>query len=183
VCKAEGANEIEQRSLCYFRFFVYREYREIRYLGNRDMARYDKSSDRSPDLYELARQDFARLWHEVLPDTRPDLITKPFEDRTHLTLQQTEEAFRLGEWYPFTQTKKNYGGLKHADIVSHTLRLGDAMAEQRWKDKVPEELAVLRDIQHNRPRPARLDYESLVQDLVSLGLMAPPAGCCLLDAS
>ena len=181
MCEIGHAGGDEGRALCYFRFFVYREYREIRYLGNLDTGRYEKFSDRYPDLYELTRRGFARLWHQVRSETVLSLITKPFEEKVPLTLRDLEEAFRAGEWYPFHIARNNYGGPKHADIVLHTIRLGDAIAASRWTDEIPRELAVLKDIEHNRPGPARLDYKSLLDDLRSLGLAAP-SECCLLDA-
>jgi hypothetical protein len=185
MCKAKPTNDGE-RALCFFRFFVYREYREIRHLGDPDKGkygRYDKFCDRYDELYELDRKSFARLWHQIAAETHPDLILKPFNERTSLTLQQVEEAFWWGEWYPFDSARKNYGGPKHADIASHTIRLGDAITADRWLDLVPHELAVLGEIQHNGPRPARLDYKSLLEDLISLNLSAPQGECCLVDAS
>lgn len=181
MCERGHRREVERRALCYLRFFVYREYREIRYLGNPETGRYDKFSDRCSELYELDRKSFASLWYQIVSETDPAVITKPFEDRTGLTLQEVEEAFRWGDWYQFGSATKNYGGLKHAEIVLHTIQLGDAITAGRWADLVPHELAVLRDIEHNRPRPARLDYPSLLADLQTLALPVP-RGCCLVDA-
>lgn len=183
MCDSRGSESIEARGFCCLRFFVYREYREIRYLGNPDFARYDKFSERSADLYELTRSSFAPLWHSIASATDLSTITKPFEDKTGLTLTDLEEAFRHGEWSPFGGAQKNYGGSKHADIVLHTIRLRDAISGGRWTDLVPQQINVLRDIEHNRPRPARHDYESLLQDLQSLSLEAPPGDCCLLAES
>jgi hypothetical protein len=179
MCEDPTAAKIETQALCYFRFFVYREYREIRYLGNPRVGLYDKFSHRYRELQELTRESFARLWYGTASERDPARIKQPFEELTGLTLQQLEEAFRKGEWQPLKAVVKVFGGPYHAEIVVHTLRLGDAIAAGRWADLVPQELAVLRDIRHNCPRPARNDYRSLQEDLAVLDLPAP--ACCLLD--
>ena len=179
MCQGPTAAKIETQALCYFRFFVYREYREMRFLGNPRIGVYDKFSNRYGELLGLPRGSFARLWHEIASEREPARIRQPFEDLTGLTLQEVEEAFRRGVWQPAESRVKTLGGPYHADIALHTLRLGDAIAAGRWADLVPQELAVLRDIRHNCPRPARSDYKSLREDLASLDLLAPP--CCLLD--
>ena len=182
MCDSGQSHNVEAQALCFLRFFVYREYREIRYLGNPQFGRYDKFSACYSDLFELSRAAFASLWHSVASEKDIPSILKPFELRTGLTLEDVEEAFRHGEWSPFGSAMVNYGGPKHADIVSSTIRLRNAMATASWTDVVPQELAALKKIQHNRPRPARLDYSSLLEDLKSLKLQAPPGTCCLLDS-
>jgi len=179
---AEEFHNVKAQAFCFLRFFVYREYREIRYLGNPDFARYEKLSAHKANLYELSRQAFARIWHSVASEEDIPSIMKPFQDRTGLTLEDIEEAFRNGEWSPFGSKMNNYGGPKHADIALNTIRLRDAMATDRWTDTVPTQLAVLKGIQHNRPRPARLDYQSLMDDLKSLNLETSSV-CCLLGSS
>jgi hypothetical protein len=179
MCQEPTVPKIETQALCYFRFFVYREYREMRFLGNPRIGMYDKFSHRYRELQQLPRGSFARLWHQTALEREPARIKQPFEDLTGLTLQQVEEAFRRGEWQPVKSVVKVFGGPYHADIALHTLRLGDAVAARRWTDLVPQELAVLRDIRHNCPRPARNDYKSLLEDLASSNLAAP--ACCLLD--
>jgi hypothetical protein len=179
MCRESNVAEIESQALCYYRFFVYREYREMRFLGNPRIGVYDKFSRRYSELQQLARGSFASLWHQTALERDPVRISQAFADLTGLTLEGVEEAFRRGEWQPVKSVVKTFGGPKHADIVLHTLRLGDAIAAGRWADLVPQELAVLRDIRHNCPRPARSDFKSLQEDLVSLDLTAP--ACCLLD--
>jgi hypothetical protein len=179
MCQEPNAAGIETQALCYFRFFVYREYREIRFLGNPRIGVYGKFSHRYRELQELTRGSFARVWYQTALERDPARIKQPFEDLTGLTLQELEEAFRKGEWQPVKSVVKTFGGPYHADIVLHTLRLEDAVAAQRWTDLVPQELTVLRDIRHNCPRPTRSDYKSLQEDLASLDLAAPV--CCLLD--
>jgi hypothetical protein len=179
MCQEPNVAKIESQALCYFRFFVYREYREIRYLGNPRIGAYGKFSHRYRELQELARGSFARLWYQTASERDPARIEEPFEDLAGLTLQEIEEAFRKGEWQPLKSVVKVFGGPKHAEIVVHTLRLGDAIAAGRWANLVPQELAILRDISHNCPRPARSDFKSLQEDLALLNLPAP--ACCLLD--
>jgi len=179
MCQEPNAAEIELQALCYFRFFVYREYREMRFLGNPRIGVYGKFSHRYRELQQLSRASFARLWQQTALEIAPGRIKQAFADLTGLTLKEVEEAFRQGEWQPVKSVVKTFGGPKHADIVLHTLRLGEAIAAGSWTDLVPQELAVLRDISHNCPRPARTDYKSLQEDLASLGLPAP--ACCLLD--
>ena len=179
MCQEPHVPKIESQALCYFRFFVYREYREMRFLGNPRIGTYDKFSHRYRELQELTRESFARLWYQIASERDPARIKQPFAELTGLTLQELEEAFRKGEWQPVKSVVKVFGGPKHADIVLHTLRLGDAIAAGRWTDLVPQELAILRDISHNCPRPARNDYKSLQEDMASLGL--PASACCLLD--
>jgi hypothetical protein len=179
MCQNPTAAKVETQGLCYFRFFVYREYREIRYLGNPRIGVYAKFSHRYSELQALARSAFARVWQQITSETDPARIKQPFEDLTGLTLQEVEEAFRKGEWQPANKEVKIFGGPKHADIVLHTLRLGDAIAAGRWTDLVPQELAVFRDISHNCPRPARSDFRSLQEDLTLLEFPIP--ACCLLE--
>jgi hypothetical protein len=179
MCQDPTAAKIETQALCYFRFFVYREYREIRYLGNPRIGVYHKFSHRYRELQELPRGSFARVWHQTASERDPARIKQPFEDLTGLTLQEVEEAFRKGEWQPVNKEVKVFGGPKHGDIVLHTLRLGDAIAAGRWTDLVPQELAIFGNISHNCPRPARNDYKSLQEDLALLDLPAP--ACCLLE--
>ena len=179
MCQEPNVAKVESQALCYFRFFVYREYREMRFLGNPRIGVYDKFSHRYRELQQMGRGSFARLWHQTALERDPARIKQPFEDLTGLTLQEVEEAFRRGEWQPVKSVVKVFGGSKHADITLHTLRLGDAVGARRWADLVPQELAVLRDIRHNCPRPARNDYKSLLEDLASSNLPAP--ACCLLD--
>jgi hypothetical protein len=140
---------------------------------------YGKFSHRYRELQELTRGSFARVWYQTALERDPARIKQAFAELTGLTLQEAEEAFRQGEWQPIKSVVKTFGGPKHADIVLHTLRLGDAIAAGRWADLVPQELAILRDISHNCPRPARSDFKSLQEDLTSLDLAAPV--CCLLD--
>jgi hypothetical protein len=180
MCQESNVAEIESQALCYFRFFVYREYREMRFLGNPRIGVYGKFSHRYGELQQLSRGSFARVWQQTASDSEPARIKQAFADLTGLTLKEVEEAFRQGEWQPITSVVKTFGGPKHADIVLHTLRLGDAIAAGRWADLVPQELAVLRDIRHNCPRPARSDFKSLQEDLASLDLPTP--ACCLLDS-
>ena len=179
MCEEPSAAKIETQALCNFRFFVYREYREMRFLGNPRIGVYDKFSHLYGELLQLPRTSFARLWHQVAPEREPARIRQPFEDLTGLTLEEVEEACRRGVWQPADARVKTLGGPYHADIALHTLRLGDAIAAGRWADLVPQELAVMRDIRHNCPRPARGDYKSLQEDLKSLDLPTP--ACCLLD--
>ena len=180
MCQESSAPEVDKQALCYFRFFVYREYREMRFFGNPRIGRYDKFSDRYSQVLKLNRGSFARLWYQVASETDPARIMKPFEELTGLTLLEVEEALRRGEWHPVTSETKIFGGPKHAEIALHTLRLGDAIGARRWTDLVPQELAVLTDISHNCPRPSRQEYRSLLEDLASLDLPTP--ACCLLDA-
>ena len=179
MCQEPNVAKVESQALCYFRFFVYREYREMRFLGNPRIGAYAKFSHRYGKLQQLARDSFARVWHQMASEREPARISQAFEDLTGLTLQEVEEAFRKGEWQPVTSVVKTFGGPRHADIVLHTRRLGDAIEAGRWADLVPQELAALKDISHNCPRPARSDFKSLQEDLVSLDLTAP--ACCLLD--
>jgi hypothetical protein len=179
MCQESNVAEIESQALCYFRFFVYREYREMRFLGNPRIGVYGKFSHRYRELQQLSRGSFARVWQQTASDREPARIKQAFADLTGLTLHEVEEAFREGEWQPVKSVVKTFGGPYHVEIVVHTLRLGDAIAAGRWTDLVPQELAVLRDIRHNCPRPARSDYKSLQEDLASLDLTAP--ACCLLD--
>jgi hypothetical protein len=179
MCEESKVPKIEAQAFCYFRFFVYREYREVRYLGNPRIGVYNKFSHRYRELQELTRESFARRWCEIASERDLARIKRPFEDLTGLTLQEVEEAFRKGEWHPLKSVVKVFGGPYHAEIVLHTLRLGDAIAAGRWADLVPKELAVLKEIRHNCPRPARTDYKSLQEDLASLGLPVP--ACCLLE--
>jgi hypothetical protein len=58
------------------------------------------------------------------------------------------------------------------------MRLGEAIQAGRWTDVVPKELATLKDIRHNCPRPSRQEYKSLLEDLATLELPMPD--CCLL---
>ena len=178
MCQSSADHDIEKQALCYFRFFVYREYREIRFLGNQRIGRYDKFAERYPVLAKLDRTAFARAWHDVASETEPARIMKPFEDLTGLTLQAIEEAFRKGEWHPAKAEVKVFGGPKHAEIAVHAMRLGEAIQAGRWTDTVPKELATLKDIRHNCPRPSRQEYKSLLEDLTTLELSLPD--CCLL---
>ena len=178
MCQESGAPEVDKQALCYFRFFVYREYREMRFLGNPRIGRYDKFSERYPVLLKLDRTVFARIWHDVASETEPARIMKPFEDLSGLTLPAIEEAFRKGEWHPVKAEVKVFGGPKHADIAAHAMRLGEAIQAGRWTDVVPKELATLKDIRHNCPRPSRQEYKSLLEDLTTLELPLPD--CCLL---
>ena len=178
MCQGSKDHDIEKQALCFFRFFVYREYREIRFLGNQRIGRYDKFAERYPVLLKLDRTVFARIWHEIASETEPARIMKPFEDVTGLTLQAVEEAFRKGEWHPVKAEVKVFGGPKHADIAVHAMRLGEAIQAGRWTDTVPKELATLKDIRHNCPRPSRQEYKSLLEDLTTLDLPLPD--CCLL---
>jgi len=178
MCQSTTDHDIEKQALCYFRFFVYREYREIRFLGNPRIGRYDKFAERYPVLAKLDRTVFARAWHDVASETEPARIMKPFEDLTGLTLQAIEEAFRKGEWHPVKAEVKVFGGPKHAEIAVHAMRLGEAIQAGRWTDTVPKELATLKDIRHNCPRPSRQEYKSLLEDLTTLELSLPD--CCLL---
>ena len=178
MCQSSTDHNIEKQALCFFRFFVYREYREIRFLGHPRIGRYDKFSQRYPELLKLDRSVFARLWHDVSSETDPALIMKPFQELTGLTLHNIEEAFRRGEWHPAKSETKVFGGPKHAEIAMHAQRLGEAIQAGRWTDLVPQELAVLKNISHNCPRPSRQEYKSLLEDLTVLDLPLPD--CCLL---
>jgi len=178
VCQPSVNHEIEKQALCYFRFFVYREYREIRFLGNSRIGRYERFAERYPVLAKLDRTVFARAWHDIASETEPARITKPFEDLTGLTLEAIEEAFRKGEWHPVKAEVKVFGGPKHAEIAVHAMRLGEAIQAGRWTDVIPKELETLKDIRHNCPRPSRQEYKSLLEDLATLELPMPD--CCLL---
>jgi len=178
MCQPSTNHEVEKQALCYFRFFVYREYREIRFLGNTRIGRYDRFAERYPVLLKLGRTEFARVWHQIASETDPALVVKPFEELTGLTLQAVEEAFRKGEWHPAKAEIKVFGGPKHADIALHAMRLGEAIRAGSWTDAVPKELATLKDIRHNCPRPSRQEYKSLLEDLATLDLPMPD--CCLL---
>jgi hypothetical protein len=171
-------HDIEKQALCYFRFFVYREYREIRFLGNTRIGRYDKFEKYYPVLSKMGRTAFARVWHEVSSETDPVRVLAAYEQLTGLTLQAVEEAFRKGEWHPAKSEIKVFGGPKHAEIAAHAMRLGEAIQAGNWTDEVPKELAILKDIHHNCPRPSRQEYKSLLEDLATLELPMPD--CCLL---
>jgi hypothetical protein len=110
MCQELTAPKIESQAFCYFRFFVYREYREIRYLGNPRIGVYDKFSHRYRELQELTRGSFALVWHQIASERDPARIKQPFEELTGLTLQQLEEAFRKGEWHPAKSVVKVFGG-------------------------------------------------------------------------
>jgi hypothetical protein len=178
MCQHSADHDIEKQALCYFRFFVYREYREVRFLGHPRIGKYDKFSELYPRLAELGRTAFARVWYEISSETDPALIMKPFQELTGLTLEAIEEAFRRGQWHPVQSEIKVFGGPKHADIAAHALRLGEAIQAGRWTDLVPKELEVLKNISHNCPRPSRQEYKSLLEDLTTLELPLPD--CCLL---
>jgi len=178
MCQQSTDHEIEKQALCYFRFFVYREYREVRFLGNLRIGRYDKFSERYADLQKLDRRAFARVWHDIASETDPALVIKPFEELTGLTLEAIEEAFRRGEWHPAKSEIKVFGGPKHADLALHAIRLGEAIRAGSWTDAIPKELDVLKTIHHNCPRPSRQEYKSLLEDLAVLELPMPD--CCLL---
>src|SRR3989304_3956567 len=128
MCQGPTATKIETQALCYFRFFVYREYREMRFLGNPRIGEYDKFSNRYSELLGRPGGSFARLWHEIASEREPARIRQPFEDLTGLPLQEVEEAFRRGVWQPAESRGKTLGGPYHADIALHTLRLGAAIA-------------------------------------------------------
>ena len=178
MCQPSTDHDIKKQALCYFRFFVYREHREIRFLGHPRIGKYDKFSERYADLQKLDRSAFARVWHQVSLETDPALIMKPYQELTGLTLAAIEEAFRKGEWHPAKAEVKVFGGPKHADIALHAIRLGEAIQAGRWDDLVANELAVLKNINHNCPRPSRQEYKSLLEDLTVLELPLPD--CCLL---
>ena len=178
MCQQSTDHEIEKQALCFFRFFVYREYREIRFLGHPRIGRYDRFAERYSALSNLDRTAFARVWHQIASEADPVQIMKPFEELTGLTLQAIEEAFRKGEWHPAKSEVKVFGGPRHADIALHAMRLGEAIQAGSWTDVVPKELAVLKDIHHNCPRPSRQEYKSLLEDLTTLDLPLPD--CCLL---
>jgi hypothetical protein len=178
MCQSSSEHEIEKQALCYYRFFVYREYREIRFLGHPRIGRYDRFAERYADLAKLDRTAFARVWYQTRLETDPALVVKPFQELTGLTLEAIEEAFRKGEWHPVKSDIKVFGGPKHADIALHAMRLGQAIQAGLWTDVVPKELAALKDIRHNCPRPSRQDYKSLLEDLTTLDLPLPD--CCLL---
>jgi len=181
MCQQSSDHEIEKQALCYYRFFVYREYREIRFLGNTRIGRYDRFAERYAVLAKLGRTAFARVWHEIASETDPALIVKPFEELTGLSLRAVEEAFRKGEWHPAKAEVKVFGGPKHADIALHAMRLGEAIKAGLWTDVVPKELATMKDIRHNCPRPSRQEYKSLLEDLATLDLPMPD--CCLLTGA
>jgi hypothetical protein len=181
MCQSSTDHDIEKQALCYYRFFVYREYREIRFLGHPRIGRYDKFAERYPVLANLGRTAFARVWYDISSETDPARIMQPFQELTGLTLQHIEEAFRKGEWHPAKAEVKVFGGPKHADIAMHAMRLGEAIQAGRWSDAVPNELAVLKNISHNCPRPSRQEYKSLLEDLATLELPMPD--CCLLTGA
>src|SRR4030067_336634 len=139
MCQSAMNHEVEKQALRYYRFFVSREYREIRFLGNTRIGRYDRFAERYPVLAKLGRTAFARAWHQVASETDPALIVKPFEELTRLTLRAVEEAFRKGEWHPAKAEVKVFGGPKHADIALHAMRLGEAIRAGRWGAVGPKE--------------------------------------------
>src|SRR3972149_8251833 len=109
MCKAEDANEVEQRAFCYFWFFVYRVYREARHIPkycNNPMfgpgtEQYEalSSLDGPGGMHELAK-----LYCQVVGQKDVPGVEAVFVERTKgLTLLQLHDDF-AGDWQDPSRT-------------------------------------------------------------------------------
>lgn len=167
MCQEPTAPDIEVRALCHFRFFVYREYREMRHLGGKGV--YDKFPDQSARCRKLAREGkewFAQRYRDVSGQQDIEAVVQPFEEASGLTLEQVYVGLSEGEW------DAGYGGRRHAAIVALTIALRQAIEDGRERGEWRNAEAIvdaLRRMEHNN--------RVAIQDYVDLKLGGP---CCIL---
>ncbi len=168
MCQAEGANEVEQRALCHFRFFVYREYGEVRHLRPGMLVQYDRQADRCMEIRKMdeggRKREYAReLYVQELAQPEPSRILNAFVDaHAGLTPEMLEEIFQADAM------GAALGGPRHAAIVRATLSLRDAIETNDWVT-AERHVEDLRSLHHNTRR-AVCDYRDLGLD----------RDCCIL---
>jgi hypothetical protein len=130
----EGRKSLEEKeqALYIFRKLVYVLYLEIGSLQPRIHPELAEKADMRTQFF---RSDKARmaaeLYYQVEDKDTPADITGPFEQRTHLTLEDIHRAFVEGDW----RNKfggYNYGGPRWVEVADATLRLRDLIEREEW---------------------------------------------------
>lgn len=159
--KAGGPGGVDARALCHFRFFVYREYGEIRHL-RRDMVggwKFEEQADRCTEIAVLdeegghKRELARRLYFDTVGLSEPAKILEAYQKEHGLSLENLEEIFQADVM------GSALGGPAHASIVRETIRLGQGIEA----DDLDEAMAAvdnLRNMSHNT-RLAILDFRDL----------------------
>lgn len=161
MCDTAGAPGLDARGLCHFRYFVYREYGEIRHLRPHMVGewKFQEQAERCTEIAELDRQGghkrelARRLYFDTLNSGEPPNILEPYGKEHRLTLGDLEEIFQANVM------GGALGGPKHALIVAETIRLGHAI-EASDENEASAAVENLRKMSHNT-RLAIIDYRDL----------------------
>jgi hypothetical protein len=123
-------------ALYFFRKMVYVCYLEIGSLQHRNHPQLAAKALLKTAFFEREKEKQAvALYRQTENEESPAAILNPYIERTGLTLEDVERAFREGDW----RNKfggYTFGGPRWAKIAKATLELGQFIEQADWEKSV-----------------------------------------------